>query len=785
MRPTRILGILSIAWLLGAAYATHPASKPIDRKALVTRHNVIRTKFNAESPMQVGNGEFAFGMDITGLQTFAPFNTMSQWGWHSSPPPKGQRESDFQGRVVETHGRPVWYPLDDPLHPELTDWMAGNPHRINLGRIGMILRKKDGTEATAQDIHNSRQELDLWNGIVTSRFDLDGVPVKVVTACHPTLDAVAARVTSPLMKEGRLEIYLACPGDDGKGFSNYVGNWGHPVNLEREPQKSPNRLDLIRQLDDDTYHMSLTWQGQASIKPVRRSFRTIKIIRAEYGVNDKWLDLTSEANKHVKDGQFVMHADNSFGDPIVKVPKHLRVMYRIGDRISTAEAAENEDVLVDAAPERQMITLVPNKSASELAFVCSYSPRDLGSNLPSVEATIAANRNQWPAYWKSGGAIDLSQSKDPRWKELERRIVLSQYQMKVNEAGSLPPQESGLVNNGWFGRFHMEMLWWHATHWALWNHWQELDRVTAFYKEELPRAKVLAKKQGYLGARWPKCVGKGGREWPYIIHAFLGWQQPHPIFFAELDYRAHPNRKTLEKWWPIVQATADFLSSYAYFDPGTKRYVLGPPFFVASENTDPMITQNPTFELGYWRFGLRTAQMWRERLGLPQSSVWDKVLNGLSPLPVEDGRYVLYEGVPNMWKKFNFEHPCLTAVYGLLPGDGVNIPTMRRTLASVGKLWNFDRTWGWDYPMLAMCSARTGDPKLAVNYLLTASSGFQFDELGLASGGPFPYFPSNGGLLYSVAMMAAGWDGSPAGNAPGFPHDGSWIVKSEGLNKAP
>ena len=201
MRPTRILGILSIAWLLGAAYATHPASKPIDRKALVTRHNVIRTKFNAESPMQVGNGEFAFGMDITGLQTFAPFNTMSQWGWHSSPPPKGQRESDFQGRVVETHGRPVWYPLDDPLHPELTDWMAGNPHRINLGRIGMILRKKDGTEATAQDIHNSRQELDLWNGIVTSRFDLDGVPVKVVTACHPTLDAVAARVTSPLMTE--------------------------------------------------------------------------------------------------------------------------------------------------------------------------------------------------------------------------------------------------------------------------------------------------------------------------------------------------------------------------------------------------------------------------------------------------------------------------------------------------------------------------------------------------------------------------------------------------------
>jgi hypothetical protein len=33
-------------------------------------------------------------------------------------------------------------------------------------------------------------------------------------------------------------------------------------------------------------------------------------------------------------------------------------------------------------------------------------------------------------------------------------------------------------------------------------------------------------------------------------------------------------------------------------------------------------------------------------------------------------------------------------------------------------------------------------------------------------------------------MMAAGWDGAPDKNAPGFPSDGSWIVKWEGLKKA-
>ncbi len=113
-----------------------------------------------------------------------------------------------------------------------------------------------------------------------------------------------------------------------------------------------------------------------------------------------------------------------------------------------------------------------------------------------------------------------------------------------------------------------------------------------------------------------------------------------------------------------------------------------------------------------------------------------------------------------MWTKWNFEHPALTSVFGILPGDGVDKETMRRTLDKVASTWNFDRTWGWDYPMLAMCAARLGEPDRAIDFLLTDKPGFQFDVRGLASGGPFPYFPSNGGLLYAAAFMAAGWDGA-------------------------
>ena len=94
--------------------------------------------------------------------------------------------------------------------------------------------------------------------------------------------------------------------------------------------------------------------------------------------------------------------------------------------------------------------------------------------LATVEALGAteverASAEAWERFWKSGAAIDLSGSKDPRWRELERRIVLSQYVLRLNESGLFPPQESGLVNNGWFGRYHWEMIWWHGAQFALWG----------------------------------------------------------------------------------------------------------------------------------------------------------------------------------------------------------------------------------------------------------------------------------------------------------------------------
>ena len=46
------------------------------------------------------------------------------------------------------------------------------------------------------------------------------------------------------------------------------------------------------------------------------------------------------------------------------------------------------------------------------------------------------------------------------------------------------------------------------------------------------------------------------------------------------------------------------------------------------------------------------------------------------------------------------------------------------------------------------------------------------------------YLPGNGGLLTAIAMMCAGWDGCTEKN-PGFPKNGQWNVRWEGLQPLP
>ena len=407
----------------------------------------------------------------------------------------------------------------------------------------------------------------------------------------------------------------------------------------------------------------------------------------------------------------------------------------------------------------------------------------------TLRATRTAGVTHWNKFWSTGGAIDLSGSRDERWRELERRIVLSQYLTAIQCSGQYPPAETGLTYNSWYGKFHLEMHWWHAVHFALWDRLELFERSLGYYQTILPRAQQTARRQGYEGARWPKMTDPSGAESPSGVGPFLIWQQPHPIYYAELCYRAHPNRETLERFKDIVFETARFMASYPNWDDARERYILGPTLQGAQEEFPKDRTVNLTFELTYWRWGLETAQKWRERLGLPRDEKWDRVLAQLSPPSVADGKYLFAESAPDSYtnRRWRNDHPAVFGAFGMLPGPGIDQPTMRRTADWVWDNWNWPDTWGWDYPLVAMNAARLGQPERAIDALLmdTPKNFYRKNGHNHQRPGLTIYLPGNGGLLTAVAMMAAGWDGAPDSHAPGFPDDGSWHVRWEDLKRMP
>ena len=145
-------------------------------------------------------------------------------------------------------------------------------------------------------------------------------------------------------------------------------------------------------------------------------------------------------------------------------------------------------------------------------------------------------------------------------------MVLSQYLTAIQCAGSLPPQETGLTCNSWYGKYHLEMHWWHAAHFPMWNRAALLERSLGWYSAILPSAREKAKQQGYTGARWPKMTAPDGRSSPSPVGEMLIWQQPHPIAMAELCYAAHPDRATLERYRDVVMESAEFMASFAYYE---------------------------------------------------------------------------------------------------------------------------------------------------------------------------------------------------------------------------
>ena len=169
--------------------------------------------------MAVGNGEFAFNFDVTGVQSFPeyyektmPVGILSTWGWHSFPNPNGFTLEKFGFTAIKKHDREFVYPASSTSDPPPdAACLRGNPHRFGLGRIGLVIARADGSKASIEDLKNLDQRLDLWGGVATSSFEVDGAAVRVRTVVHPQRDEVAVSVESPLLASGRIKVRLAFP----------------------------------------------------------------------------------------------------------------------------------------------------------------------------------------------------------------------------------------------------------------------------------------------------------------------------------------------------------------------------------------------------------------------------------------------------------------------------------------------------------------------------------------------------------------------------------------------
>jgi len=253
----------------------------IDRYALVSRNNPVVTEFDRLSSLSVGNGEFAYTVDATGLQTFpemyskgVPLGTQSQWGWHSFPNPE-QFLFEETLRPYNYHGHESLYSvhINEPVrNRDAVSWYRANPHRLHLGIIGMELTDNLGDKIAAEELKNLRQELKLWDGLIQSYFEINGLAVEVQTICHPQKDAMAVKIKSELISKGNLKLNFRFAYPTGN-HSDDACDWNSAdKHITTIIEQTEQGLTFERQLDCTTYYVTVNWTGKAVIEEKEKHY---------------------------------------------------------------------------------------------------------------------------------------------------------------------------------------------------------------------------------------------------------------------------------------------------------------------------------------------------------------------------------------------------------------------------------------------------------------------------------------------------------------------------------
>lgn len=706
---------------------TNTDNNLINRLDIIASFNPHLTDINPQSPLSVGNGRFCYTADITGMQTLyeeysaeTPLCTMAEWGWHTK---KADNEKGFY-TLDDVRMTPYNYCKRTVTYPRVKyegneaayDWVRQNPHKFNLAKIGLYFHNEP---IKAGSIYCINQTLDITTGILKSSFRLNVNSNNNVR----TLNNIAAdNINTNAIIDNLVTVYTICD-DNSDTVAFYISSGllqcGLSVNIAfpyascditgsdwNNTDGHSNFLNashIHRQIDDTAYYVNFNINGTGT---------------SQHTANNS--TITSDSNVTIN------KCNNSAAATIKSNGIHSY-------NITTTDDELNMSVNF-------------NKSI--------YTP--------ATYDTIAGNsRHFWHNYWTTGKFLNSDN------KELMRRVILSQYLLVINDSGYIPPAETGLTCNSWYGKAHLEMHYWHMAWAPLWGHPELLTRSFDWYIDILDEAKKNASRNGYKGARWTKMVSYTGSDCPSKIAPLLVWQQPHIINMLQIvidnntsddfDVKAY-----MSKYWILVKETAVFIADYLVYDPMSDIYNIEAPVIPVQERHLPEDTRNPIFELAYFRYGLLIAAKWAYELCFTdEASQWHNIAMHIAPLPINDDVYIAHSNCPDTFTNKAIDHPLMLQIYGMLDGYGaediVDKDIYRNTLMKVIDVWDYSTLWGWDFAVIAMAAHKLGLDDIALEQLLINSPKNDYVESGnnrQNSRKDLPlYLPGNGSLLLAAARI--------------------------------
>ena len=453
--------ILAVVLLL----APPPCHSVINRGAVLARHDLHLTAIHPADVITLGNGAFAYNVDATGLQslnatyTAAPsfdLQILSDWGFHTTPfstadpafPLRRFNYTQYSTPTGAHSSRAVHYPTNSNVSTAAYNWLHSNPHRVNLAQLA--LRWGDGSSLTAGQVSGLNGTLTLATGVYSSLFTLTpsrgaALDVSVVSAVHPDADVLSTRLTCVPRGGGDascpLALRLAFPY--ARGGNPSAGDWDprddalHVTVVEANVSdgRGGGAAVISRTKDADGYTVACNWTAVGSPS----LFVWTLVREGPHVLSLKAANATSAGRPSAPS------APN--GAPL-QFDQGASLTDSTDDSGAAAAASAFSIELVCVFAPRGVVYPTGGSSAwltAKAALTVPFVALPLPAALPPARAVEAASAASFSSYWATGAFVDLASAAGggadgARALELERRVLLSQYLLRVHSAGATPPQ---------------------------------------------------------------------------------------------------------------------------------------------------------------------------------------------------------------------------------------------------------------------------------------------------------------------------------------------------------